>query len=74
MGIPPHDRPTCSPDLISIDDVWRTMKPRIKARSGVPATVAEMRGTVQGEWCKLQLTLLLSVFSGHEQGHVDVHS
>ena len=54
LGIPLHERPSCSPDLNRIENVWRLLKQRIKARSRFPSTVAEMRAAVQEEWDKLE--------------------
>ena len=54
MGIPLHERPSCSPDLNPIENVWRILKQRIKVRSRFPSTVAEMRVAVQEEWDRLQ--------------------
>jgi transposase len=54
MGIQLHKRPASSPDLNPIENVWRTMKQRIKARDKFPATAAEMRTAVQEEWDRLR--------------------
>jgi transposase len=39
LDIPLHSRPAQSPDLNPIENVWRIMKQRIKARSQFPNTV-----------------------------------
>ena len=54
LGIPRHDRLAQSPDLNPIENVWRIMKQRIKARTYVPGTVNEMRKAVQQEWARLR--------------------
>ena len=54
LGIPLHHRPSCSPDLNPIEDVWRIMKQRIKARQDFPDTVSKMRIAVQEEWDRLE--------------------
>jgi hypothetical protein len=54
LGIPLHPRPPCSPDLNPIENVWRIMKQRIKARRDFPNTVAKMRIAVQEEWDRLE--------------------
>jgi capsular polysaccharide biosynthesis protein len=55
LGIPVHKRPASSPDLNPIQNVWRTMKRRIKAREDFPETMAKMRVAVQAEWDRLEL-------------------
>jgi hypothetical protein len=54
LGIPLLSRPACSPDLNPIENVWRTMKSRIKARATFPDTVYKMRQAVQEEWDRLE--------------------
>ena len=54
LGIPRHDRLAQSPDLNPIENVWRIMKQRIKARTYFPGTVNEMRKAVQQEWARLR--------------------
>jgi hypothetical protein len=54
LGIPLHNRPSNSPDLNPIENVWRVIKQRIKARSKFPSTLAEMKVAVQEEWDKLE--------------------
>jgi transposase len=54
LAIPLHHRPPCSPDLNPIENVWRIMKSRIKARTRFPATIAEMKEAVQVEWDRLE--------------------
>ena len=54
VGIPVHKRPSTSPDLNPIENVWRLLKQRIKARSPFPNTVPKMREAIQEEWDKLQ--------------------
>ncbi|TGZ77074.1 hypothetical protein EX30DRAFT_299603, partial [Ascodesmis nigricans] len=49
-----HDRPASSPDFNPIEDVWRIMKARIKARPRFPVTLAEMRIAVREEWYRLK--------------------
>ena len=39
---------------VLIENVWRTMKQRIKARLEFPNTVAKMRQAVQEEWNRLK--------------------
>jgi hypothetical protein len=56
LGIPLHERPSTSPDLNPIENVWRILKQHIKARSRFPTTVAAMRVAVQEEWDRLQPT------------------
>ncbi len=50
LDIPLHKRPASSPDLNPIENVWRIMKQRIKARDGFPNTVEKMGAAVQEEW------------------------
>jgi hypothetical protein len=40
LAIPLHSRPATSPDLNPIENVWRTMKQRIKVRARFPSTLA----------------------------------
>jgi transposase len=54
LGILVHPQPACSPDLNPIENVWRIMKQRIKARRDFPNTVAKMRIAVQEEWDRLE--------------------
>jgi transposase len=54
LGIPLHHRPASSPDLNPIENVWRIMKQRIKARPKFPDTVEKMRIAVLEEWNRLQ--------------------
>jgi hypothetical protein len=54
LGIPLHPRPASSPDLNPIENVWRTMKQRIKARRDFPNTVSKMGIAVQEEWDRLE--------------------
>ena len=54
LPIPLHPRSASSPDLNPIEDVWRIMKQRIKARERFPGTVQEMREAVQEEWDELE--------------------
>jgi len=54
LGIPRHDRLAQSQDLNPIENVWRTMKQRINARTYFPGTVNEIRKAVQQEWGRLQ--------------------
>jgi len=54
MGIRLHQRPASSPDLNPIENVWRILKQRIKARKRFPRTLAELRIAVQEEWDKLK--------------------
>jgi transposase len=54
LGIPLHKRPPSSPDLNPIENVWRIMKQRIKARAHFPGTYAEMCKAVQEEWDRLK--------------------
>ncbi|RPA80282.1 hypothetical protein BJ508DRAFT_210455, partial [Ascobolus immersus RN42] len=45
--------PSYSPDLNPIENVWRIMKQRIKARLRFPGTLEEMKEAVKEEWDKL---------------------
>jgi transposase len=54
LGIPLHERPPNSPDLNPIENVWRLMKQRIKARASCPSTLEGMKVAVQEEWDKLE--------------------
>jgi hypothetical protein len=54
LEIPAHKRPVSSPDLNPIENLWRTMKQRIKARKDFPETVAKMQVAVQEEWDRLE--------------------
>lgn len=54
LCIPLHHRPPSSPDLNPIENVWRTMKQRIKARRAFPNNVARMKEAIQEEWDKLE--------------------
>lgn len=54
LGIPVHKRPASSADLNPIENIWRTMKQRIKHRSTFPNTVEKMRKAVQEEWDRLR--------------------
>ena len=52
MGILLHHRPASSSDLNPIENVWRTLKQHIKARSQFPATRELLKEAVQEEWDK----------------------
>ena len=54
LAIHLHPHPASSPDLNPIEDVWRIMKQRIKARERFPGTVQDMREAVQEEWDELE--------------------
>jgi hypothetical protein len=54
LGIPVHPRPSSSPDLNPIENVWSVIKQRIKACSMFPSTIEEMKVAVQEEWDRLQ--------------------
>jgi transposase len=54
LGIPLHERPPNSPDLNPIENVWRVMKERIKARDVFLSTLQEMKTAVQEEWDRLK--------------------
>jgi transposase len=54
LGIPLHPRPSCSPDLNPIENVWQTMKSRIKARATFPDTIDKLQQAVQEEWDRLE--------------------
>jgi transposase len=54
LGIPAHPRPSSSPDLNPIENVWRAIKQRIKVRPRFPSTIEEMKVAVQEEWDRLQ--------------------
>lgn len=54
LGIPLHDRPSCSPDLNPIENVWRIIKQRSKARPIFPSTLQKLKVAVQEEWDRLQ--------------------
>jgi transposase len=49
-----HERLSSSPDLNTIENVWRILKQRIKKRSRFPPTLSEMKLAVQEDWDKLQ--------------------
>ncbi|RPA71118.1 hypothetical protein BJ508DRAFT_218412 [Ascobolus immersus RN42] len=53
LRIPVQWRPSYSPDLNPIENVWRTMKMRIRRRARPPKTVTELREAIQEEWDKL---------------------
>jgi transposase len=53
LKIPLHERPSSSPDLNPIENVWRILKQRIKQRSKFPSNLSEMKQAVQEEWDKL---------------------
>lgn len=55
LGIPLHNRPSASPDFNPIENIWRIMKSRIKARRKFPGTLKEMRQAVLEEWDKITL-------------------
>jgi transposase len=54
LEIPLHERPSPSPDLNLIENVWRILKQSIKQRSRLPSTLSEMKQAGQEEWDKLQ--------------------
>jgi transposase len=54
LEIPLHERPSSSPDLNPIENVWRILKQRIKQQSRFPSTLSGMKQAVQEEWDKLQ--------------------
>ena len=54
LGIPLHKRPASSPDLNPIENLWRTMKSRIKAYPVFPGTLATLKAAIQAEWDRLE--------------------
>jgi len=55
LGILRHNIPAESQDFNPIQNIWRSIKHRIKARAYFPETVHQMRKAVQQEWDRLQL-------------------
>jgi transposase len=54
LEIPLHERPSSSPDLNPIENVWSILNQRIKQRSMFLSTLSGMNQAVQEEWDKLQ--------------------
>ena len=54
LGILVHERPPASPDLNPIENLWRIMKQRIKARPHFRGTYSAMCKAVQEEWDRLK--------------------
>jgi len=54
LGIPLHKRPPSSPDFNPIENVWRILKQRIKARDTFPQNIHDLIKAVQEEWDHLQ--------------------
>ena len=48
-------RPCCSPDLSSIDNVWRVKR---RIRQGWPQTIEQLKSYIHQDWAKISLTKL----------------
>lgn len=49
LGIPLHSRPPSSPDLNPMENVWRVINQRMKARDNFSTTVEKLKEAVQEE-------------------------
>ncbi|TGZ80744.1 hypothetical protein EX30DRAFT_50137 [Ascodesmis nigricans] len=54
VGYPVASPTSSSPDLNPIENLWRIIKQRIKARKEFPNTVPKMNEALQDEWDRLE--------------------
>jgi len=53
--------PAQSPDLNSIENLWKILKDRTQQRKPFPRTVEQLKTALREEWCKLEPGVLLNL-------------
>jgi transposase len=73
LGIPYHWRPASSPDLNPIEQIWRTMKQRIRQRETFPSRKEALKQAIQEEWDKITFEEINSLIDSMPKRIMECH-